>query len=1072
MKSSTTRVARLGALALALVACNSDRLIAPSATVAGSGAAMANGPAGPVIRISEFHYDNASTDANERIEISGPAGVSLAGWQVVRYNGANAAAAVPYTSPTGPTITGIIPDQCTGRGTLVFAYPVDGLQNGPNDGFALVNNNGTVVEFLTYEGAVTASTGVAAGMTSTAIPVSEPGTTGNLNTGSIQRTPTGGWTVSGTTNTFGACNDNDGNTTVDPDFGPLAGVVITTASPTNIVVGSSVTFAAKGVDAQNKTVTTAVITWSTPNPALITVNAVTGVVTANAVGETTVVATSGAFSASAIVKVLAPPPTVVLPPTRVSEIHYDNSGTDVNEGFEIEGPAGISLSGWSVALYTGGADTVYNTIPLTGTFAATCNGRGVLSFMLPTNGLQNGGGTTPEPDGLALINGGAVIQFLSYEGTFTAANGPAAGMTSVDIGNEESSSTLAIQSLQLNTSGAWERKTASFGQVNACADAVGTATISISHNGPDTLVVGWQRRAFVVFRDANGTTVSPTPTITWSSETPTIASVDSRGYATALAAGTAVIRATIGTTTNTYSFAVINYEPVTAQYRDHLEFGIPQGADPANNIVLYKPGFVTSYNTARGGPNWVSWNINATTFGDADRCECFSSDAQLPIPDAQKIVDFDYVSGGYDRGHMVQSESRTSTHSENAASFLLTNILPQAANNNQGPWLGFENFLNDRARLGGKQVYVVAGGEYAATPTTLKNEGRVAIPNYTWKVAIVMNNGTGLVDVNSTDDITVYAIRIPNLLATAPAKNNNYAPFVTTIDDIESRTGYDFFTALPDNIERILEANDRPPVAVFGGSTTGVEGTAITFDATASSDPDAGDVITYHWSFANGVTSTSATPTVLFTDNGSYAATLTVTDSYGATSQVTRTITISNVAPTVAALSGASILRTETYATSGSFSDPGLDTHTATVNYGDGSGVQPLALSGTAFALSHVYTIAGTFTVTVTLTDDDGDSHSRTATVTVASAAEGIAALMAQVTALETAGTLSKGEVNALDASLKNALKSAEMGKASAANGQLTAFVNKVEAMQQSGRLDAATAAGLIAYANRIIASL
>ena len=81
-------------------------------------------------------------------------------------------------------------------------------------------------------------------------------------------------------------------------------------------------------------------------------------------------------------------------------------------------------------------------------------------------------------------------------------------------------------------------------------------------------------------------------------------------------------------------------------------------------------------------------------FGDAERCNCFSADPTLPAG-IYRVVDFDYRDGGYDRGHMVQSEPRTTTDQENASTFLMTNILPQAAANNQGPWSKFENHLND-----------------------------------------------------------------------------------------------------------------------------------------------------------------------------------------------------------------------------------------------------------------------------------------------------------------------------------------------------------------------------------------
>ena len=240
MKSSTTRAARLAALALALVACNSDRLIAPAAPAAGSTAALSVGPAGPVIRISEFHYDNTGTDTGERIEISGPGGYDLTGWQIVRYNGDNVTTGgVTYGTTT---LSGVILDQCSGRGTVVVSYPANGIQNGPRDGFALVNSRGRVIELLSYQGVFTATNGPAAGLLSTDVGVTQGSST--PVGASIERTATGTW-VSRAVNSFGACNDNDGNVTLDPEP-TLVSIAITPAT-VSVNIGATANFTAKGL---------------------------------------------------------------------------------------------------------------------------------------------------------------------------------------------------------------------------------------------------------------------------------------------------------------------------------------------------------------------------------------------------------------------------------------------------------------------------------------------------------------------------------------------------------------------------------------------------------------------------------------------------------------------------------------------------------------------------------------------------------------------------------------------------------------------------------------------------------
>jgi predicted extracellular nuclease len=139
----------------------------------------------------------------------------------------------------------------------------------------------------------------------------------------------------------------------------------------------------------------------------------------------------------------------------INEIHYDNAGTDVNEGVEIAGPAGTNLSGWSIVLYNGNPTqrTSYATISLSGTIPCQRGGYGTLNFNGPTGGIQNGNTANDEPDGIALVNGTTLVQFLSYEGSFVAANGPANGQTSTNIGVIEDGNNATTTSLQLQGSG-------------------------------------------------------------------------------------------------------------------------------------------------------------------------------------------------------------------------------------------------------------------------------------------------------------------------------------------------------------------------------------------------------------------------------------------------------------------------------------------------------------------------------------------------------------------------------------------------------------------------------------------
>lgn len=127
----------------------------------------------------------------------------------------------------------------------------------------------------------------------------------------------------------------------------------------------------------------------------------------------------------------------------VNEFHYDNASSDVDEFIEIAGKAETDLSGWSIELYNGNGGALYNTQSLSGVITDQQNGFGAIAFLI--SGIQNGG-----PDGFALINpANEVVQFLSYEGSFTAVGGTADGIESTDVAVAETSSTSVGHSLQL-----------------------------------------------------------------------------------------------------------------------------------------------------------------------------------------------------------------------------------------------------------------------------------------------------------------------------------------------------------------------------------------------------------------------------------------------------------------------------------------------------------------------------------------------------------------------------------------------------------------------------------------------
>lgn len=242
------------------------------------------------------------------------------------------------------------------------------------------------------------------------------------------------------------------------------------------------------------------------------------------------------------------------------------------------------------------------------------------------------------------------------------------------------------------------------------------------------------------------------------------------------------------------------YTYPAAIYRSHTEFGTPYDASASNDVILAKRTHTLSHNCAEGGPNWVSWNLNKTHYGDAPRSTSFYADATLPSG-CYRVVSSDYTNSGYSRGHMVRSEERTWSSDDNKQTFLMTNILPQYQDLNGGPWYKFEQYLQELAQGQNKEIYVISGG--TGNRGTLNGAGKVVIPTYTYKIAVIMPYGQGLANVTSTSSLRVIAVDMPNVTGISARAWTDYR---TTVDRLEQYSGYNFLHKLPDAIEAYWES--------------------------------------------------------------------------------------------------------------------------------------------------------------------------------------------------------------------------------------------------------------------------
>ncbi|WP_400193927.1 DNA/RNA non-specific endonuclease [Hymenobacter sp. B81] len=255
--------------------------------------------------------------------------------------------------------------------------------------------------------------------------------------------------------------------------------------------------------------------------------------------------------------------------------------------------------------------------------------------------------------------------------------------------------------------------------------------------------------------------------------------------------------------------------PVVPPLSVHLTMGNPSGAaaDEAltTNFLLLKPQYALSYHRDRGIPNWVSWHLSASWLGSAARQDDFRADATLPTG-WHRPGSSSYSGSGFDRGHNCPSADRTATVADNSATFLMSNMIPQAPRNNQQTWNNLEGYC--RTLVGqGHELYVImgqygTGGTGANGYKTSVDAGRVTVPKRIWKVIVVLPVGDDdLTRVNSAT--RVIAVDTPN----ENTVSTTWGSYRTSVDAIEAATGYDLLSAVSPAVQEVLEARvDSGPV--------------------------------------------------------------------------------------------------------------------------------------------------------------------------------------------------------------------------------------------------------------------
>ena len=218
---------------------------------------------------------------------------------------------------------------------------------------------------------------------------------------------------------------------------------------------------------------------------------------------------------------------------------------------------------------------------------------------------------------------------------------------------------------------------------------------------------------------------------------------------------------------------------------------IPAPLKGVNETILKRKGYTVSYNRTLNLPNWVAWELNRNKLVEREsRTDKFLPDPDLPEHEA--VTTDDYKHSGWDRGHMCPAADNRWHWRAMQESFYMTNICPQHHNLNRGDWKELEDACREWAQQEGR-IYIACGPIfYKGKPRTIGQEHKVAVPDAFFKVVLCADSrpprAIGFIYKNTSG-------------------NHPLDSYVNTVDQVERITGMDFFPALPDDVERRVEAN-------------------------------------------------------------------------------------------------------------------------------------------------------------------------------------------------------------------------------------------------------------------------
>lgn len=204
--------------------------------------------------------------------------------------------------------------------------------------------------------------------------------------------------------------------------------------------------------------------------------------------------------------------------------------------------------------------------------------------------------------------------------------------------------------------------------------------------------------------------------------------------------------------------------------------------------VITHTGYTVSYNQAWRLPNWVSYELSRSkTKGAEKRTDKFIANPKIK---ATMATNSDYLRSGFDKGHMVPAADMKWSSTAMEESFYFSNVCPQHPELNRRKWKDLEAKVREWAQA--DSAIIVVCGPIVNRKSKTIGKNRVTVPEGFFKVI--------LSPYIKTPQAVGFIFK--NERSTEPLRK-----YVVTVDSVESVTGMDFFSSLPDDLEKTIEAN-------------------------------------------------------------------------------------------------------------------------------------------------------------------------------------------------------------------------------------------------------------------------